>query len=307
MKSAARLSRRGFIIAGASGLGALTLEASVSKPENQEPPYPMPSAGKIRIAVVQQPVVPGAVSANRKKALAYALQALEGGADIVIFPEEVLVGYVENMKELAEPQDGPTSRAFQSLLEGSEAQILWGLTERCEGKYHIAATLVGADGVRANYRKTHLWWKAKGLRDETKFYEAGNELVTITVKGHKCGVMICYDGDFPEMTRCYANLDCGVIFWLNNRGERGHEEVRPLAEGNSMIIAASCICDENELGYKCRGGSNITGHDGTLLAEIWDEEGVIYADVDPAQALEARAENPWYVGRRPDLYSRYQD
>jgi predicted amidohydrolase len=150
-----------------------------------------------------------------------------------------------------------------------------------------------------------LWWNAEGLRDETAFYEAGNELVTFTVKGHKCGVMICYDGDFPEMTRAYANRGCSLLFWLNNRGERGHGEVRPLAEANTMIMPAACVCGQNELGYKCRGGSNITNFNGELLAEIWDDEGVIYADVDPAAALAAREKNPWFVGRRMDLYCRY--
>jgi predicted amidohydrolase len=52
----------------------------------------------------------------------------------------------------------------------------------------------------------------------------------------------------------------------------------------------------------CRGGSNITDANGSLLAEIWDEEGIVLADVFPARALEMRAENPWYRGRRPELY-----
>lgn len=117
--------------------------------------------------------------------------------------------------------------------------------------------------------------------------------------------MICYDGDFPEMTRAYANLDCRMLFWLNNRGERGHGEVTKLAGTNSMIMAVSCVCGKNELGYTCRGGSNITNHDGGLLAEIWDNEGVIYADVEPGAIPEARRQNPWYTGRRGDLYCRY--
>ena len=114
--------------------------------------------------------------------------------------------------------------------------------------------------------------------------------------------MICYDGDFPEMTRSYANLGCALLFWMNNRGSRGHAEVKDLAYRNSMIIAASCCCGPDERGRACRGGSNITDADGTLLAEIWDEEGIILADVSPARALDLRAQNPWYRGRRPDLY-----
>ena len=299
------VSRRDFIRAGAGSLGAIALGSQRASSGSAERLEGSAAGEKVRISVVQQASVPGAVESNRSKALAFAEKALENSADIILFHEELLVGYVENLKELAEEADGPTSRAFQSLLSGSESLVLWGLTEREGDRYYIAATLVGASGVLANYRKTHLWWKAKGLRHEPSFYEPGNELVTFPVKGHKSGVMICYDGDFPEMTRSYANLDCSMLFWLNNRGERGHGEVTRLAETNSMIMAASCVCGKNELGYKCRGGSNITDHDGGLLTEIWDKEGVIYADVDPGAVPGARSNNPWYTGRRSDLYARY--
>ena len=62
--------------------------------------------------------------------------------------------------------DAMTAQAFQKLLSGTESLVLYGLTEREGDRCYIAATLVGADGVRANYRKTHLWWKDQGLRHE---------------------------------------------------------------------------------------------------------------------------------------------
>ena len=300
------VSRRDFIKYGAAGgLGALALDSRTAPAGPEKSAEHEAPGGKVRLAVVQMETVPGAVEKNRARALAFAGEALNKGADIILFHEELLVGYVANLKELAEAADGPTSRAFQSLLKGSRSLVLWGLTEREGDKCFIAATLVGASGVQANYRKTHLWWKEQGLRHEPAFYEPGNELVTFEVKGHKCGMMICYDGDFPEMTRSYANLGCGVLFWLNNRGSRGHEEVRGLAGANSIIMPTACCCGKNEEGGDCRGGSNITNHDSGLLAEIWDREGVIYADVDPEEALKARAGNPWYIGRRADLYCRY--
>ena len=256
----------------------------------------------VRIAVVQQETIPGAVERNREQALGFAAEALDRRADIVLFHEELLVGYVENIPELAETVVGPTTRAFRDLLRGTETLILYGLTERDGDHCYIAAPLVSANGVVANYRKTHLWWAAEGLRHEPTFYRPGNTLVTFDVKGHKSGVMICYDGDFPEMTRSYANLGCTMLFWMNNRGSRGHSEVQPLARSNSMIMATSCCCGKNEAGKACRGGSNITDRDGTLLAEIWDQEGVIYADVDPETVAAERGRNPWFRGQRRDLY-----
>jgi omega-amidase len=145
-------------------------------------------------------------------------------------------------------------------------------------------------------------WKDEGLRHEPNYYVPGDRLVTFNLKGYSCGIMICYDGDFPEMTRSYANLGCSLLFWLNNRGSRGHEEVKDLAYRNSMIIAASCCCGLDEAGDACRGESNITDATGDLLTEIWDHEGVIIKDVYPDKVRDLRAQNPWYRGRRPELY-----
>jgi (R)-amidase len=256
----------------------------------------------LRIAVVQQDGNPGKPEENRSKALGFAVQALDQGADVVLFHEELLLGYTPDLRQLAEPVDGPTTRAFRDLLRGTGSLVLYGLTEREGDHFYISAPVVSADGVIANYRKTHLWWKAEGLRHEPTYYRPGDRLVTFEAKGHQCGVMICYDGDYPEMTRSYANLGCAVTFWMNNRNSRGHAEVEDLAYRNSIIVATSCCCGLDEAGRTCRGGSNITDADGKLLAEIWDREGVILADVCSARALELRAENPWYRGQRPDLY-----
>jgi predicted amidohydrolase len=275
----------------------MVLIASVKKNEMEKIP-----SHSIRIAVVQQNANPGKPEENRNKALRFAQQALDQGADVILFHEELLVGYVNNLRQLAEPVDGTTTRAFQRLLHGKQGLIIYGLTERDGDKYFISAPVVSADGVLANYRKTHLWWKDEGLRHEPTYYLPGDRLVTFNIKGYSCGIMICYDGDFPEMTRSYANLGCSLIFWLNNRDSRGHAEVKDLAYRNSMIIAASCCCGLDETGNACRGGSNITDATGDLLSEIWDREGLIIEDVYPDKVPNLRAQNPWYRGQRPELY-----
>lgn len=268
-------------------------------------PNPAGSASEkatVRIAVVQQAGNPGQVEANREKAMRFAEQALAHDADVILFHEELLVGYARNVRELAEPLDGPSVRAFRSLLKGSKALVICGLTERDGDRYYIAATAIGAGGVVAKYRKTHLWWAAQGLRYEPGVYTPGDRLVTFDVRGHKSGLMICYDGDFPEMARSYANLQCRMLFWMNNRGSRGYQEVRRLAETNSIVMATSCCCGPNENGNPCRGGSNIVDARGKLLGEIWDKEGAIYADVQPEEAARLRQQNPWWRGQRGDLY-----
>jgi len=144
------------------------------------------------------------------------------------------VGYCTDLRDLAEPVDGPTTQAFQRVLHGLDSLIIYGLTEKDGDDCFVSAPVVSANGVLANYRKTHLWWKAEGLRHEPTHYRPGDRLVTFVFRGCRCGIMICYDGDFPEMTRAYAHLGCGVVFWMNNRVSRGHAEVKDLSYRNSI-------------------------------------------------------------------------
>ena len=112
----------------------------------------------LRIAVVQQNGNPRKPDENRNKALGFAARALAQNADVILFHEELLVGYTPNLHQLAEPVDGPTTQAFQDLLSGKESLIIYGLTERQSDTCYISAPIVSANGVLANYRKTHPWW-----------------------------------------------------------------------------------------------------------------------------------------------------
>jgi predicted amidohydrolase len=262
-------------------------------------------SGALRVAVVQQEGRPGEVLRNRESAVRFAGEALGAGADVVVFHEALLTGYVPNVRDLSEDASGPTTRAFQTLLRGSTARIVYGLTERADERLHASAVVVSEAGVVANYRKTHLYPNPSDpVRDEPTIFTPGTRLTTFPLAGYTAGLLVCFDGDFPEMMRAYANLGCQIVFWLNNRYSRGHAEVKRLAVINSMIVATSCCTGKGETGEFYPGGSNITGPRGELLAEIWGKEGVITADVWPSQVLQLRAKNVFFTSQQPALYAR---
>ena len=257
----------------------------------------------MKIACIQQNHNPGNVGENRAKALKNAAKALEMNADIILFHEEMLVGYHPCFRELAEPVDGETTKAFRNLLSGTKAKIIYGLTESAKEGYYISAPVVTAQGVAANYRKTHLWWKDSGVRDETAGFLPGDSLTVFEHDGFRYGLLICYDGDFPEMFGAYAKRGCAGVFWMNNRENRGHlDRCMRGALDNSLIVATSCCCGFDERGRFSSGLSNIVDCDGTLLGELDGREGIVFADVIPKRAEILRACNPWYAGMRPELY-----
>jgi predicted amidohydrolase len=301
------LTRREILTGGiASALALTTTAPSFASSEGSKRKATCDDS-VVRIAVVQQDGNPGGVEANRQKALAFASQALAAEADVILFHEELLAGYVENLRSLAEPADGITTQTFQRLLQssGTDARVIYGLTEKSGDKYYISAVVVSKDGIVAHYRKTHLFpirEAPASLRNEPAVYTAGDRLVTFKIREHLCGLMICFDGDFPEMTRSYANVGCRMLFWMNNRMSRGYEEVKTLAFSNSIIMATSCCTGKDETNQFCSGGSNITGAQGELQAEIWGKEGVITADVRPREVDLVRKSNVFFTEQRPSLY-----
>ncbi len=267
----------------------------------------MDSSKTVRLAVVQQDRVTRDVEKSREKALRFTAQALEHKPDVILLQEALLVDNGHpGWQRFAETVDGPTTQAFRDLLKGTGTKVIYGLVETDGQCYYQSAPCVTADGVVTNYRKTHLFGWYGG--QEAALFTPGDRLVTFDVKGHKAGIMICYDGDFPEMARSYANLGCTMLFWMNKRDSRGHEErndgsvVRDLARTNSLIMAVSCGCRPEKQGGFSGGGSNITNHDGELLAEIWGAEGFVCADVEPDTVLPARQNNCWFGPQRRDLY-----
>ncbi|MGC4153385.1 MAG: nitrilase-related carbon-nitrogen hydrolase [Propionicimonas sp.] len=258
----------------------------------------------MRIVIVQCPIVPGEVELNLSAALQRLSEALLHRPDVVLYPEEMLVGYPDGADGLAEPIEGGAAVArVREVLRGSSTRAILGLTETDGVRTFITAVVVSADGVEARYRKTHLWAAVEGSRHEPSRYTAGEQLVVFELAGIRCGLVICYDGDFPEMFRAYAGRGCAVVFWLNNRRSRGPRESRHLAVSNSLAIATSCPCGPDENGDHCPGGSHLIDHRGDVIAQLWDEPGLVVGELDPGQALADRLVNPFYQGRRPELYS----
>src|SRR5262249_20148272 len=115
----------------------------------------------VAIALVQLAPVPGEAAGNLEAAHAAAAAAFRDGADLVVLPELAIPGYVTDPElacRLAEPQDGPTARAFQQLARGHGGTVAVGVAERNGNSppYNSVLVLDGA-GLVCVYRKLHLF------------------------------------------------------------------------------------------------------------------------------------------------------
>ncbi len=169
-------------------------------------------------ACVQIAVTPNDVPANIEKATLWLKKAAnEFDADLVLFPETVTTGFVTgcdafHLWDLVDEMPGRTTKEIQLAAKSLGVHVVWPTYRRgpARGIVYNSAALIGPEGeIIGIYDKTHPFpselcecggWTTAGQRADV--YE--------TALG-SLGMIICYDGDFPELSRLLAVKGAEVI------------------------------------------------------------------------------------------------
>jgi predicted amidohydrolase len=169
-------------------------------------------------ACVQIAVAPNDVQANVDKGVAWLRTAVkEYGAELVVFPETVTTSFVTGLDanglwDLVDEAPGRITRDVQAAAKSLGVHVVWPTYRRGpqRGIVYNSSILIGPNGeIIGIYDKTHPFplercdsggWVTLGTRADV--FETA--LGTI-------GMIICYDGDFPELSRLLAVKGAEVI------------------------------------------------------------------------------------------------
>lgn len=137
-------------------------------------------------------------------------EAAKQKADLVVLGETLTYfGAHKSYVEAAEPVPGPSTKYFGALAKKHNLYIVAGLLER-EGHlvYNVAVLLTPEGELAGKYRKVCL------PRGEISGGIApGNDYPVFQTRFGKLGMMVCYDGFFPEVARHLSNRGAEVIAW----------------------------------------------------------------------------------------------
>ena len=257
----------------------------------------------------------GELEHNRAQASAAIEAAAQQGATVVVLPELCNSGYVfadaDEARQLAEPAGGETVSGWAELARSLDVVVVGGFCELDDpsGTVYNSAALVDTGGVRAVYRKAHLW-----DREGLVFAPGADPPPVVDTAAGRIGVMVCYDLEFPEWPRLAAlegaELICAPVNWPaapRPDGERPGEVVRAQAAAavNRVFIAA---CDRvgSERGVDWTGGSVIVDVEGFPLAgpAAPDETVTLIARcrLDQARDKRLNERNDVLADRRSELY-----
>jgi predicted amidohydrolase len=174
-------------------------EARVEWSEVTLEPCDPPSTRRVRIAAVHYMPHGGKTSRENCQQFEPLLaDAARQRADLVVLPETITcTGNGLSYVDAAEPIPGPSTEYFGGLAKKHALHLVVGLVERDAPLIYNTAVLIGPDGALiGKYRKVAL------PRTEIEAGVApGHEYPVFDTKLGKIGMMICYDGFFPEVAR----------------------------------------------------------------------------------------------------------
>lgn len=260
----------------------------------------------------------GDVPANLEKHLALIEEARQNGAELIIFPELSLTGYV--LQDLAasvshRPHNGDA--IFKPLLEASrDIDILVGFVdEDARARFYIAAAYLARGEVVHVHHKAYL--PTYTLFDEGRFFAPGDGIQAFDTRFGRIGVLICED--FWHVSPPYLLwLDGADIFLFTSASPgRGLTSGAKLAtarwveqvNGAYASFFTAFVAHTNRVGYEDGlnfwGGATVFDPEGNLLAKgPYHEEALTLAEMDLNQIHRTRAHLPLLRDERPSLTLR---
>ena len=242
-------------------------------------------------ACVQIAITPNDVRSNVDKGVTWLKRAVdEYEAELVVFPETVTTGYepgleAEDLWDLVDEAPGRITHTIQAAAKELGVYVVWPSYRRGgeRGAVYNSAILISPDGEIAGiYDKTHpAPWER---RDGGGWVTVGERADVFKTSWGDIGMIICYDGDFPELSRLLAVKGAEVIIrasalqrsfdiWYITNAARAYD--------NHVYVVASNLVGPDASDNYGFGHSMIVNPIAWRLAQARGTEEIIAARLDP--------------------------
>lgn len=241
--------------------------------------------------------------------------ALEGKADIAVFPEDSYFDVDStDPKKLGKPEglDGYFVTKMRELARKYQINLIPGTFHRTaeNGKYYNTELFINRKGeIIGQYDKIHLM-KAMNY-DESLTVEAGNTISVFDTDIGKVGMMVCYDLRFPELARGMVQDGADILFvpaffpagsLLPPRTDHWDTLVNATALLNQTYVVATNqfgdMSSEHPFGRSC-----VVDPWGTVIAQCPNCVSIAYAQIDLEYQKQVRKKLATWENRRPDCYT----
>ena len=270
---------------------------------------------RLNLGLAQIATKLGDVESNLEKHLRFINQAKEQKADLVVFPELSLTGYVvQDLVATVAHRPTEDDPIFKHLLKASQdLDIVVGFVdEDSRHRFFIASTYLSGGRVLHVHHKVYL--PTYGLFDEGRFFAWGDAVRSFETRFGRAGLLICED--FWHASPPYLLWLDGADIMLFSSASPG----RGLTDGEKLESArwvervtsayasmfTSFVVHCNRVGYEDGlhfwGGATVNDPNGELLVRgPYFEEALTFVQLDLNQLRRTRARLPLLRDERTNL------
>jgi predicted amidohydrolase len=273
---------------------------------------------QLNLALAQINTRLGDVEANLDKHLSLIRDARSQGADLIVFPELSLTGYVlQDIVPTVSHRPVDDDPVFKQLLKASRKidMVVGFVDEDRRHRFFIASAYLSQGKVLHVHHKVYL--PTYGLFDEGRFFAWGDAIRAFDTRFGRSGILICED--FWHASPPYLLwLDGADILLLTSaspgRGlndEDRLESARWVERINQSYASlfTAFVAHSNRVGFEDGlhfwGGSTVFDPNGDLVAKgPYQEEALTLARLDLNQLHRTRARLPLLRDERTSLVVR---
>ncbi len=273
---------------------------------------------KLTAALAQIDTRLGNVSANLEKHLALVREARSSGADLLVFPELSLTGYVlQDLVPTVAHRPSQDDPVFKPLLEASRTLdlVVGFVDEDSRHRFFISSAYLSRGEVTHVHHKVYL--PTYGLFDEGRFFAWGNSIEAFDTRFGRAGMLICED--FWHASPPYLLWLDGADLFLFSSASPGRglsndpqlDTARWVDHINRAYASlfTSFIVHTNRVGYEDGlsfwGGASVFDPNGEMIARgPYQQEALTLAEIDLNQLHRTRARLPLLRDERTELAQR---
>ena len=259
----------------------------------------------MKVTCLQMNMKLGCPKENFPLAEKLIVESVKAQPDVIVLPETWNTGFFpkENLAELSCRNGYEVNNRIGELAKKYKVNIVAGSVSNVRsGKvYNTAFVFDRAGSCIAEYDKTHLFTPM----GEDDYYTCGDHLCRFELDGVKCGIIICYDVRFPELTRSLALQGLDMLFVVSQWPKERIFHLQTLAVAraieNQMFVVCCNSCgtaDKTVYG----GNSAIIEPFGKTLVLAGENEEILTAECDLQILNEIRNSIPVFRDRRSELY-----
>ena len=260
----------------------------------------------MKISIIQQDINVGEKEKNIEKIKQAIKDVSVNHPDVIVLPELFNTGFfpTDTLNDEADSSGKELKEYMSKIALSCNTNIIAGsIADKRQGKIYNTSYVFNRKGeVVTKYDKIHLF----SPMGEDKYFTNGNKICKFTLDSVKCGIIICYDLRFPELTRLLSLREIDILFVVSQWPDVRVSQLKNLLQGRAIenqiyvVNANACgKCNDTRFG----GHSTIVSPLGDLIEELGKSPKNITCDIDLSVLTDIRKNINVYNDRRDDLYN----